>query len=498
MGIISRARRSLARWLLKSVEAQDVTAGGMWGGDVTQQGIGAGSLSVLRQASVSLPHRLATINAQGTSSVTLRLFIAGGTSRFPTSKLSPRLREHVEKRLAAVNKAVDLDDVQEITSHNSLALIRRPNPLCDGFTFEEGTHYYQWQIGDSFWVRQRDGFGAPIAMWQLQPWRVTVIPEKDASKGVKAYVYDKGLPTEKTFDPKDVCHFRHPNPFSAYQGRGEAQVALRTIVRAASMTRYKQALWDNDAQPGLLFGVEGEMTLAQQRRFLRQWEAQHKGTGKARRVGITSGGAKVLKTSFTPREAALIQEAKYDTEELCQLYGVPVSKLTFGSSRGGAETSADDSAWLRDTILPNTIRYELQLNAHYVPWFDPSGRMFFMHDDPVPANREMRLKEIETRTKTGYSSINQERELDGLEPVPWGESPLMPLNVAPLGTAMPEPEESPPEKAQKGDVVDPHVSTTPPERAIERRLSAAMREVFCETAAGGTPDLPAEVYERGR
>jgi hypothetical protein len=64
--------------------------------------------------------------------------------------------------------------------------------------------------------------------------------------------------------------------------------------------------------------------------------------------------------------------------------------------------------------------------------YDP--KLFCCFDSPVGEDKKFRMEERESNLKTGYSSINIERARDNQEPVDWGEVPLMPMGIAPLGT----------------------------------------------------------------
>jgi hypothetical protein len=66
-----------------------------------------------------------------------------------------------------------------------------------------------------------------------------------------------------------------------------------------------------------------------------------------------------------------------------------------------------------------------------VPLFDPTGRLFFRSDDPAGGNQDYLLRREEQDLKFGVRSINQVRSDRGLEPVPWGAEPWLPLNTAP-------------------------------------------------------------------
>jgi hypothetical protein len=99
------------------------------------------------------------------------------------------------------------------------------------------------------------------------------------------------------------------------------------------------------------------------------------------------------------------------------------------ATRANSETA--DYTFKRDTITPRAIRTEQKINEKLMPMFDEN--IFIMFDNPVPEDRDYALRERESNLRTYYSSVNIERMKVGDEPVPWGDTPLVPFSVVALG-----------------------------------------------------------------
>ena len=67
-----------------------------------------------------------------------------------------------------------------------------------------------------------------------------------------------------------------------------------------------------------------------------------------------------------------------------------------------------------------------KLNQCLVSLYDPSGRLFFASEDPIPVNRELTAREQELNLKYGVVTINEVRSSQGLPSVPWGDVPWLP------------------------------------------------------------------------
>jgi ribosomal protein L5 len=67
--------------------------------------------------------------------------------------------------------------------------------------------------------------------------------------------------------------------------------------------------------------------------------------------------------------------------------------------------------------------------------FLSSERMFFAFDNPVSADKAMELEETGKMLNNYVLTVNEVRQAKGLEPVSWGDLPMVSFGVAPLGTA---------------------------------------------------------------
>ena len=81
---------------------------------------------------------------------------------------------------------------------------------------------------------------------------------------------------------------------------------------------------------------------------------------------------------------AFLQGRKWTREEICNCYGVPISKLTTDNvNRANAESG--DYSYMKDTILPRLKKIEQKLNEQLLPMYD--DRLFCAFDNPVPADK---------------------------------------------------------------------------------------------------------------
>ncbi len=118
--------------------------------------------------------------------------------------------------------------------------------------------------------------------------------------------------------------------------------------------------------------------------------------------------------------------------EIATIFGVPMTKMTTEHvNRANMETG--EVMYQTDTISPRLRLQEQKITEKVLPIYDSS--LFTVFEENIPLDREFRVTERDSNLKNGYSSINEERKIDGREPVDWGDQPILPLNLVPFEMA---------------------------------------------------------------
>jgi hypothetical protein len=117
---------------------------------------------------------------------------------------------------------------------------------------------------------------------------------------------------------------------------------------------------------------------------------------------------------------------------------VPDAKLERNAASLAAARTAD-YAHCKDAGIPRCARNEETLNARLVPMFDPGGRLFISYDSPVREDEVFALEQTRAATMIGAITRNEVRATVGLDPVPWGEQPLVPGNMVEVDPATGKP-----------------------------------------------------------
>jgi hypothetical protein len=120
-------------------------------------------------------------------------------------------REHRTALLSQKRKQAEL---REIEDHPLLDALQRGNAFQTGFQLQKLTQIYLDLVGDSFWLKERNGVGAPVGFWPLPPHWIRKTPS------AKLPFYEIGYQSyEEIIPDTEILWLSDPNPVYPY-GRG--------------------------------------------------------------------------------------------------------------------------------------------------------------------------------------------------------------------------------------------------------------------------------------
>lgn len=431
-------RSRLALWLLKATDIP-----GTWSIPTWQAGrpyYPDEDYRALVKKYTGWVYACAHINAVSCAQIPLRLYTARTgkktKSLFPTKSVRPERMDYLAKSPStwqAVSKAVE---VEEVTEHPFLELMAKVNDFMNGFDLMEGLFLYLDLIGNGYWVKLKSNLGVPDEIWPLMPQYIKIVPDKQ--KFISHFEYTINSIEKYRVEPEDMVHFKDVNPKSDFYGLGKLQACVVAADLSVSMNTYETSLMQNSAMPEFAIKLPPETgvpPVEEQERTIKKWVKRFGGIKRAGKPAYLFGGAEIKQISLSPKEMAYLQGRKATLNEIAAVFGVPMSKLTVDNvNRANAE--AGDYSYMKDTIRPRLRKVEQKLNESLLPDYDES--LFCAFDDPVPQDKAFRLKEQDSHIKNGYSSINQELQIDGREEVEWGAVPMLPMTLVPVGTAVVE------------------------------------------------------------
>ncbi len=204
--------------------------------------------------------------------------------------------------------------------------------------------------------------------------------------------------------------------------------STKRAAGSSDYTAFKKAKLENRAIPDSIISPDNALGEEERDRLEAQWNSKFR-QGGAGKVVVAETGLKVQVLNQSLGDLAALADMKVTKEDISNAFHVPLAFLT--SETNLANLQAAEHQHMAKAIAPRLRRRDQKLNEQLVPLYDSSGRLFVMSDDPVPLNADQDLRQTQADLKYGVVTINEVREERGLPPVPWGNTPWLPLQWAP-------------------------------------------------------------------
>jgi hypothetical protein len=182
-------------------------------------------------------------------------------------------------------------------------------------------------------------------------------------------------------------------------------------------------LLKNRAVFGNVFSTEQNLKQQQIDSLKELLSAQYQGAANSGNPLVLHSGLKLGETKLGATLADLMVKdvEQFAQDKLLSAYGTPAGKLGLVKDVNRANMEALDDTYYGDCIKPKTMMIEEEFETFVLPRYDDALTMDF--DLPKRNERDIDIRERDSNLKNKYTTINEEREKEGKEPVEWGERP---------------------------------------------------------------------------
>jgi SPP1 gp7 family putative phage head morphogenesis protein len=290
----------------------------------------------------------------------------------------------------------------------------------------------QWivTVGEAFWLKVRNGLALPTELHPIPP--TNIVPLVGAGI-VSGYLVTDGNGRKVALATDEVVRFYFPDPENLWASEGYLGPAGITADSLKFAGQHLRKHYEVDATPKTVMkaleGAEG-FTPEEKQAFQDQWMQHYNG-----RIGTARGAPALLPTNWdlitlaASSGADVVPLLDHWRDEQLMGYGVPRSVL--GQVVSGDRSSAETNQYVFDlhTILPIAMLIADGITLQLAHDFDES--LFVEFGQFVSDDKRFTLEKQTADLVGKVRSINQVREDDGLDPVPWGEEPVGKLGEVP-------------------------------------------------------------------
>jgi len=362
----------------------------------------------------------AKLNSQTVASQRLRLYVAKKEKTktyrtIETRPLSNKLKTWIYSRQNLDPWLTKAADVEEITDHVWLDLMKQVNPQHNARDLKEYTVLYQDLTGECYWWLRKDGLGVPEQIWPIPSQFINPVFGDNLNEPIKSYRYRTGAINVEI--PEDqIIFFTYPNPNNVFTGFGSVRGVATAIYIREQMDDFEKALFENKARIGGILTPKANMNISDKdrERLKTQFAQAYAGAKKAGQLAIPPIDMDLKTDTMTPEEMNFIEGRSVNMEEICLAFDIPPGALT-SKSVNLANAKIADYRHAKNGILPRCDRLADKLNEKFLPLY--ADNIFCAFDNPVPEDRALLLREQTERVKAGISTRDEVRLEQGLEAI---------------------------------------------------------------------------------
>lgn len=292
-------------------------------------------------------------------------------------------------------KAADGDQDKRIedTKHWAWSLWQRPNHVETGMEFRETGAQHLMLTGERYWVvgYHPSAPNVPFEMWNARPDRMA--PVRDPYRVLIGWVYRGPDGEDIPLTLREVIQTKIPHPKDPLRGLSPIKALRTNIASVRASEAWNANFFLNGAEPGGVIQFNESLTEQEWKQFVERWGEQHRGVGKAHRIGVIEAGTYTPYFNHRDMEFPVMQDKGRDRQ--LEAWGMPRSMLGITEDVNRANAEAGEymfSKWVSGTDLK---RDRDVLNNKLLPLFGPliAEGWEFDFEDPTPDDGEAKDRE---------------------------------------------------------------------------------------------------------
>ncbi len=349
----------------------------------------------------------------------------------------------------------DGDDIwDEVASAAFSPVLRKPNRYQTRIQFLS-----QWIVskllhGNTYIIKERDQRGVVVAMYVLDPPRVTplVTPDGAVFYRLKGDNLAGLEANELTVPASEIIHDRMLTLWHPLVGVSPIYACGASATQGIRIQNNSGKFFENMSRPSGILSAPGQISDENAARLKAHWEINY-GSGSIGKVAVLGDGLKYESMTIPAADSQLIEQLRWTVEDVARCFHVPLHKLGMGQptlNNIGALNQDYYTQCLQSLIESVELLLDegLALPPRFGTELDLEG---LLRMDPLSI-----ADANEKGVRAGIVAPNEARLKLNLPPVEGGDSPyLQQQNFSlealakrdegedPFGTSKPEPPPAP-------------------------------------------------------
>ena len=306
-----------------------------------------------------------------------------------------------------------------------ITLLKFPNKNKDTFGDLWARYLHDvLEIDAGVIYKGRNGAGELVELYTYDGSRFLYdIDDHGRTQGYYQYSYKFPKNKPLYFEPEEIIYGKlgHNNEYYPY-GWSPLQSITQEIEVMIQATRYNKEFFQNNAVPDVFVNIK--MAQDELERFKTYWDQQVK--GKPHKMAFTNAEEIDVKPlSISNKDMEWLKGQEWYHHAIFAAYGLSPQEVGYydGSSRATGESQ--ERITIKNAIKPYLNHIADKINREIIPdvvFHDKIKFEWFAKDD---AAEKIEHDQMMAKLTANVITINEVRAKEGLDPVEWGDQPMM-------------------------------------------------------------------------
>ena len=313
---------------------------------------------------------------------------------------------------------------EEIESAAFSPVLRKPNRYQTRIKFVEQWILSKLTFGNTYVLKQRDQRGVVVALYVLDPQRVTVLVAPDGSVWYELKRDDlAGRPDDPVPVPaSEIIHDVMVPLYHPLVGVSPITACGLAAVMGLKIQTNSATLFANGSNPGGALTAPGVINEDTAQRLSDYWNNNFTGANVGK-VAVLGDGLKYEPMAITASDAQLIDQLKWTSETVCSVFHVPPYMVGVGPPPNYNNIEALNQQYYSQCLQALVEAFELVLDEGLeLP--KPYGTEFDL-DDLLRMDSQTMMDVIARGVSAAIYSPNEGRAKVNLKPTPGGDTPYL-------------------------------------------------------------------------
>lgn len=219
----------------------------------------------------------------------------------------------------------------ETESPSFSPVLRKPNGFQTRIQFWENWMLSKLSTGNAYVLKRRDNRGVVVALYVLDPTRVTPLVSDDGQVFYQlASDNIAGIEGANIIVPaSEIIHDRYNCLYHPLVGLSPVYANGLAATQGLNIMQDGALFFGNRSLPGGILTAPGAISNETAERLKTSWESNFGGENKGK-VAVLGDGLEFQAMRVTATDAQVIEQLKWSAEVVCSTYHVPTYKIGIG------------------------------------------------------------------------------------------------------------------------------------------------------------------------